>query len=164
MIERPEISKWAFVRMSDGAPYTKRRIVKSILGEVQKNGIFNAESFELGITGYEGVGEYDKTNIVLRNRILRLKKASDGRIIVVTENLNEYFITEEEMESWFEILKKARDKAKIAAAEAELAKTIAEERETAAKQKVPEEETGKFTLDNDYTVPDQFQQIIWAAQ
>lgn len=163
---KPYIKNWAFVRMSDGALYTKTRIVKSIIKETMQKGSFDANRIEcgLGIVGYEGAKGYDKSQINIRNRVLRLRADRD-KIVVITANYNEYFIQQSDMRSWFEIFKEARDHAKVASAEAELARIAAEEaekRQLAAEQKVPSETEVETALDNQYQVPEQFRQMIWA--
>lgn len=167
MIERPEITRWKFTREKDGALYTKKRVVDAILSEIKKTGSFDATrvDFGLGITGLSGAGEYDKAQITLRNKILQLKLEGD-KIVLTTANYNEYVISEDGMESWFEILKEARERAKIARAEARLAQSLATEAErqkNAAEQRVPSEATETTLLDNAYDVPDQLQQILWAT-
>lgn len=167
MIGRPTITRWSFTRMSDGALYTKKRVVDAILSEVRHSGTFNASriDFGLGITGYECTEEFDKAQFVLRNQILQLKLEGD-KIVVTTANYNEYYISEDEMESWFEILKEAREHAKTARAEAKLAQILAKKadaRSNAVEQKVPSLEQTETLLSNNYDALDQIQRVIWAT-
>ena len=125
MIEkRPKICSWALVNESN-TPLTKHHLVENILREVNQKGTFDASQMTLGITGYEKVGDYDKSQICIRNRVLRLKK-SNNQIIVTTDNYSEYIIEEKDMRSWFEIQCEAKEMTKKAAAEAEQERIIAE--------------------------------------
>ena len=151
MIERPEIIGWSFTNISNHATISKRNAAK-ILDELNKKGVFYAANIEsgLGITGYEKVVDYDEAQIESRNRVILLRKGSDHKIIVTTDNYCEYTIDEAKTKEKYKVEKKE-------AIRAEKRQDMVEVLKPSTK------EAFSSMLDNQYTVPPLQKQPIWAT-